>query len=193
MLRTLRRLLLPALTRAPRSAPGPDALVQVYQRADTLYIEPSDRTRLAEAGFWIATGEVTALAVETSDSALGDALLRAMARSRIEVAVPPKGTKLDGALLRAMGVRSRRAAMQGTRSCLLSREPARGTANGDVTTPARLRIEALHNGGSRGDDRGYRGLPEPFSVELPLESVATAIGQAVRKALQEATTVSRSE
>lgn len=190
MLRTLRRLLLPNRTRAPLSAPGPDALVHVYQRADVLYVEPSDRTRLAEAGFWIATGEVTALAVEMSDSALGEALLRALARSRVEVALPPKGTKLDAALIEAMGVRSRRAAMQGTRSCLLSREPARGTPGGDVTSPARLRIEALHNGGSRGGDRGYRGLPAPFSVELPLDSVAAAIGQAVRTALQEATVAS---
>lgn len=192
MLRALRRLLSPAPSGTPAPAAGPDALVQVYQRAGTLYIEPSDRTRLAEAGFWIGTGEVTVLAVETSDSTLGEALLRALARSRVEVALSPRDTKLDAALFRAMGVRSRRAAMQGTRSCLLSREPARAATGGGATTTARLRIEALHNGGSRGDDRGYRGLPEPSAVELPLDSAGAAIAQAVRTALRDATAAPRS-
>lgn len=190
MIRALRRLLLPNRSGAAVPAPGPDALVQVYHRADGFFVEPSDRTRLAEAGFWIGTGEVTRLAPDASDSTLGDALLRALACSRVEVAVPPRGAKLEAGLFRAMGVRSRRAAMAGTRACLLSREPARSTPGGGPTTPARLRIEALHNGGTSGDDRGYRGLSEPVTVELPIESEAAVIGQAVRTALQEATVVS---
>src|SRR5215217_4128290 len=104
MIRALRRLLRYA-TRFDAPAPddaafGPDALVQVYQRADGLYLEPSDRTRRAEAGYWIATGAVTVLAPDASDAVLGDALLRALARSRVEVAVPPRDAKLEAGLFR---------------------------------------------------------------------------------------------
>jgi hypothetical protein len=186
MLRALHNLLAPNRTSAPVPALGPDALAQVYQRPEGFYIELSDRTRMVEAGFWVATGAVTVLAPETTDAVLGDADLRALARSRVEVPVPPRDAKLEAGLLRAMGVRSRRAAMAGTRSCLISREPARAASLDGPATPARLRIEALRNGGTRGDDRGYQGCPEQPALDRPLDSGATDFGQAVRATLQHA-------
>ena len=184
MLRALRSLLRPSAPGERPPAPGPDALVQVYLRAGHHYVQASDRTRLAEAGYWIATGEVAVLAHDASDAELGESVLRALDRSRVEVAVPPRGTKLEAGLFRAMGVRSRRAAMAGTRSCLVEREPARRAADGVPATAAHLRVEPLLNGGTKGDGRGYRGLSEPRAVELPIGSGVAEVGRAVREALR---------
>lgn len=169
------------------AAAGPDALVQVYERNGRIYIEPSDRTRYAEAGYWIATGDVTVLDGEVSDATLGSAVLAALARSRVEVAVPPRDARLEAGLFRAMRVRSRRAAMTGTRSCLVSREPAERAGAGA------LQVEALHNGGTRGEGRGYRGVRDdgaaataPTKVALA-DATAAAIGAAVRAMLRRAT------
>lgn len=185
MLQALRRLLFPARHDDVPASLGHDALVQVYLRGEGTYVEHSNRTRLAEAGYWIASGEVTVLAPDAADQALGEVILQALARSRLEVPMPARDAKLEAGLFRAMHVRSRRAAMSGTRSCLVSREPS-GSAS---TSAWQLRIEALHNGGTSGDDRGYSGLPVPVVSELPLASDAETVGRAVRTSLQHATVV----
>jgi len=183
MLRELFRRPRPA---AAEPAPGPDALVAVYARAEHYYLEPFHRTRLAEAGFWIGSGEVTTLSADAADAALGSAVLEALALSRVEVPVPPRGAKLEAGLFRAMGVRSRRASMAGTLACNVEREPARS-----ATAPC-LRVEALANGGTSGDSRGYRGLPERHVVELPLggadatmDAFTALVGRTVRESLHE--------
>ena len=189
LLRALLARLLPDRHPEPAANPpaGPDALVQVYRRAGHLHVEASNRTRWAEAGFWVASGEVTTLDEHVDDTTLGGAVLDAVARSRVEVPVPPRDATLEAGLFRAMGVRSRRSAMSGTCACLVSREKE--------PIPS-LRIEALHNGGTRGDGRGYRALPgQPAPVDavtiIPLDVVApTTLGAAVRRALQVATLVS---
>ena len=189
MLRALRTFLRLGSPGEQPPAPGPAALVQVYLRAGRHYVEVLDRTRLAEAGYWITTGDVAVLAHDVTDAELGEAVLQAIGRSRVEVAVPPRGAKLEAGLFRAMGVRSRRAAMEGTLACLVGREPARPTAAGAAgaaATEAHLRIESLLNGGTRGDGRGYRGLSEPQVVELPDGSAAAVVGQAVRTSLRHA-------
>jgi hypothetical protein len=152
-------------------------------------VEVFDRTRIREAGYWIGTGDVTVLAHDVSDAELGEVVLHALGRSRLEVAVPPRGTKLEAGLFRAMGVRSRRAAMTGTLSCMVGREPARPAAGGGKATGAQLRIDALQNGGARGEARGYRGLAEPHVIELPADSPAAVVGQAVRTSLGHASVV----
>ena len=137
------------------------------------FIEPSDRTRWSEAGYWIATGRVTVLDSTTSDDELGAAILDALATCRVEVPVPPRGTKLEAGLFGAMGVRSRRAAMSGTRGCLVTREPP-----GEV-----LRIEPHEAADSAPDDRGHGGVPE-WIAELPAASLAPNVGCAVWAALE---------
>lgn len=188
MLRAIRKLLSPARP-SDATAPGPDALVQVYQRPAGFYVEPSDRTRTAEAGFWVATGEVTVLTPDATDAALGDAVRRAVAASRVEVAVPPRDAKLEAGLFRAMGVRSRRAAMDGTHSCMVSREPVSPATAGRSDALPRLRIEALHNGGTNGDGRGYHGIDGVPALELPVDTSVADLGHAVRAMLQQSTVV----
>jgi hypothetical protein len=154
---------------------GPDALVHVYSRGERFFIEASDRTRMKDAGFWVATGHVTELASHATDEEIGLAVLHELRRSRVEVAVPPRETKLDAGLFRAMGVRTRQAAMSGTRACLVTRLP-------ETTT---LRIEPLRNGGTSGDDRGY-AIIEDKAIELPAKSPVGAVGEAIREALTRA-------
>ena len=163
----------------PVAAPGPTALAMVYRRESRFFVEASDRTRQREAGFWVSNGQVRMLDDAVSDHTLGDTVLAAVASSRLEVPVPERGAKLEAELFRAMGVRSRRASMSGTRACIVTRESPDG----------RLRVEPQRNGGSSGEDRGYRPMPE-LARELPADSTAAELGRAVREALALATTAS---
>ena len=162
----------------PAHDDGPNALVHVYAREERYFIEASDRTRVKDAGFWVATGHVTELASHATDEELGLAALHELRRSRVDVAVPPPDAKLDAGLFRAMGVRTRRAAMSGTRACLLTRLPATTT----------IRVEPLRNGGHAGDDRGYAIVADQ-AIELPATATAKALGAAVRTALERAIVV----
>ena len=144
----------------------------IYTKGGRYFLEASDRTRREEAGFWIATGEVTILAATVSDPELGNAVLATLARSRVEVAVPSRETKLEAGLFRAMGVRSRRAAMETTRACGIARDVPEGA----------LRLEPQENGGASGEARGYRPIAEA-AIVLPPSSTAVEVGRAVRAAL----------
>ena len=154
---------------------GPTALATIYERAGQYFIEASDRTRWAEAGFWVSSGEIRVLDAAVPDEVLGDAILVALAKSRIEVPVPPREANQEAALFRAMRVRSRLAAMQGTRACVLTREPPEGA----------LRVEPQQNGGTAGSERGYRPMAQA-AVVLPPASSATELGRSARAALAQA-------
>ena len=130
------------------------------------------RNRPCEAGFWIATERVTVLESTTADATLGAAVLAALTTCQVEVQVPPRGTKLETALFRAMGVRSNRAAMLGTVACMVTRDPPDDS----------VRIEPQRNGGPTGKDRGYSPIPGCV-VELPADADAADTGRAIRMAL----------
>jgi len=177
----LRALFLGLRSARPSRAAGPTALATIYEREGRYFIEASDRTRWKEAGFWVSSSHVRTLEVAVSDDVLGEALRSALASSRVEVPVPPRNAKLEDALFRAMGVRSRRAAMTGTRACIVTSESTHGD----------LRIEPQRNGGSSGEERGYRPIAEAALV-LPGSSSATEVGRGVRSALARATTSGKS-
>ena len=163
----------------PPDARGPTALAMVYRRETRIFVEASDLTRELEAGFWVSNGQVQALDDSASDRALGETVLAALASCRVEVPVPERGAKLEAGLFRAMGVRSRRASMSGTRACIVTREPPEG----------HLRVEPQRNGGSSGEDRGYLPMPE-LARELVADSAGAEVGRAVRDALDLATAAS---
>ena len=171
MIRDLLARVLPG-TPKDASVPGPTALAMLHQRGAQYYVESSNRTRWREAGFWVSSGEVQVLDVSETDEAVGIALLVALAASRLEVPVPDRDGRLEAALFRAMGVRSRRASMSGTRACVLTREPPAGE----------VRIEPQVNGGSAGEERGYRPLPAKARL-LPADASAASVGRAARAAL----------
>ena len=176
MIRSLFHRLFSSNATPVASVPGPTALVQVYERAGRCFIEPSDRTRWSEAGYWVSSGRVAVLDTTVGDDALGGAVLEALASSRVEVPVPPRGTKLEAGLFRAMGVRSRRAAMSGTRSCMVTREAPDGA----------IHVAPLRNGGTSGDGRGYSAIAGR-TIALAAASAAPELGSAIRAALAIAT------
>lgn len=165
---TIRTLLGRLLGARQPGAPAPDssALVHVYLRAERYYVEASDRTRVTEAGFWVSSGRVVVLDGRATDAELGLAILDGLARSRLEVPVPPRSAKLQAGLFRAMGVTSARAAMAGTRGCLVTRE-----------RDGSLRVEPFGGDASAAVAAHSLGLPE---------GSATTVGQAVRAALARA-------
>jgi hypothetical protein len=106
-----------------RLRPGrPAALATVYLREGRILVPASDRTKLRTAGFWIAAPPVVTLDAASGAAAIGQAVLDALARSRVDVPVPDRGIDLETPLRTAAGVRSRRALMAGTRACWVNRD-----------------------------------------------------------------------
>jgi hypothetical protein len=158
-----------------RGGPAPDAdtaLVTVYVRGEQYFIEGYDCTHWQEAGFWVASGAVVTVDQAVSDATLGAAAVRVLSQSRLNVDIPTReaAPKVEAMLFRAMRVSSRKASMQGTKACSLSRNAARY-----LLTP-------LVNGGSSGEDRGYRPLDPVQTMQLPAGATTAAVGKALRDA-----------
>jgi hypothetical protein len=147
------------------------AHVSLYQRGDRMLICPDDQT---EAGFWIGTDRIAVLPADVSAAELGAAVHQALADSRNGVPIPEVSGKLplDAPLWRALGVRSRRAFMNGTRLCSILRD-------GSVIT-----ISPTANGGTSGEDRGWSDLAEQSTV-LSDAADASELGAAIHKALEQ--------
>ncbi|HEX5829764.1 MAG TPA: hypothetical protein VFY16_02210 [Gemmatimonadaceae bacterium] len=159
-----------------RLRPGAQpALASVFLREGRLFIQASDRTMMRTAGFWVAAGPVETLPRSAGPARVGQAVLDALARSRVEVPVPERGADLEAPLRRAAGVRSRKALMAGSRACAVNRE-------GGV-----LRVDAYHNGGTTGEARGYRPLPEEVTLTVPVDALADEVGRVVLTVLERAT------
>jgi hypothetical protein len=157
--------------RPPQAA----SLATVYLREGRMLVQASDRTDSRHAGFWVATPPVVSLDAAAGAATVGQAVLDALARSRVEAPVPDRGVDLEAPLRNAAGVRSRRALMMGTRACWVNREEGE------------IRIDPLRNGGASGPERGFS--PLPLSERCTLEATATAetVGRAVIAALERAT------
>ena len=156
-------------------AASPPALATVLLREDRIFVQASDRTAMRSAGYWVAAGPVETLAATAEPARIGQAVLDALARSRVEVAVPERGADLEEPLRRAAGVRSRRALRAGTCACSVEREG--GT----------LRIEASRSGGAAGEGRAGRPPLEEATIHLDAASTADAVGRAVLDAMRRAT------
>lgn len=160
---------------APSHPPPPyTGHAMVYLRQGRLYFEPLHRTVWETAGYGIAAEPVTSLEASAAPEALGRALRETLGHCRVEVPVPPEGTNLTAPLQRAMKVRSYRATLMGTRACSVYR------------LPEGLRVMALHNGGTRGDGKGYRTL-EGTEVLLAPDAPDERVGRALLGALEQAT------
>jgi hypothetical protein len=170
----LRKLLSKVMGRGGPPRDADTALVTVYARAGQYFIEGYDRTRWQEAGFWVASGTVVTLDQSASDAELGAAAVQLLSQSRPDVDIPTReaAPKVEAMLFRAMRVTSRKASMQGTKACSLGRNARRF-----LLTP-------LVNGGSRGEDGGYRPLDPVQTMQLPADATAASVGKALRDAFQ---------
>jgi hypothetical protein len=137
----------------------------VYQLKDRIFVHPWQKTT---AGLGIASEPYVSLPLDTHE--LGHAVLAALAESGKTVPHPASWKGQDAPLLKAAGVRSQKAFQTGSRFVHVEREGRT------------LRIEPSHNGGTKGDDKGFNPLPG-LALSLPLDSTAEAVGSAVRAAL----------
>lgn len=78
--------------------------------------------------------------------------------------------------LRAAGVSSERRLQQIARHCGIAREPGR------------VRLTPFHNGGTRGEGRGFRPLEEAC-VDVALPTSDVELGRALREALARCTAI----
>jgi hypothetical protein len=163
-----------------RTPGGSSAQAHAYRRADRILVRAFDRTVWATAGFWVASGPVATVPVTDAPGAVGQAVLDALARSRVEVPVPERGVDLETPLRKAAGVRSGRAFMDGTRLCVITRDERH------------VRVEPHHNGGNSGEDRGFTPLGDASAILLATDTDATSLGEAVLAALDRATATTRS-
>jgi hypothetical protein len=154
---------------------SPPALATIWLREDRIFVQANDRTMMRTAGFWVSVGPVETLDVTTDPARVGRAVLDALARSRVEVPVPPRGTDLQAPLRKAAGVRSRRALLTGARACAVVREGGE------------LHIEPPENGSSTGEDRGHHQSPEATPIPLGAAPTADSLGRAVLAALAKTT------
>lgn len=146
------------------------AHVSAYQRGDRMLICADDQTA---TGLWMGSDRIVALTANVSASELGAAVRSALADSRTGLPTPDLRGKppADAPLWRAMGVRTRRAFMTGTRLCSILRD-------GGVIT-----ITPTANGGAAGEDRGWSDLPEQ-SMVLSDTADAGELGGAIYEALE---------
>jgi hypothetical protein len=158
-----------------RAPSGPSALVHVFRRPDRILVQPFDRTVWTTAGFWVASGPIVTVPLTEPPVAIGQWVLEALTRSRVEVPVPERGAELEKPLQKAAGVRSGRAFMDGTRLCAISREAGR------------VRVEPYHNGGNSGEGRGFTPLGDGSAILLDSDLDAASLGDAVLAALERAT------
>jgi hypothetical protein len=141
----------------------------VYRLKDRILVHPWQQTT---AGLGIACGPYTSLPLDVDASALGESVFAALSQSGQTVPHPSSWKGLDGARLKAAGVKSEKAFQSGARSLTVER-----------AGPS-FRLEPSRNGGSKGDTKGFEPLPE-LSTSLPLSASAVALGHAILACLEQ--------
>ena len=145
-------------------APPIGACAQAYWWPEKILVHALART---EPGFYIIAEPWTTLPSNVDHATLGSAIREALLAFRSNVRVPDYQTlawkALRRARLRAVGVRSERQFMSGSKLVGIS------------TVGQNLHFTPTRNGGSTGVDRGYRDLPEGL-IEVPLTIDSEGIG-----------------
>jgi hypothetical protein len=129
-----------------------------------ILVHPLART---EPGFYISAEPWMALPSNVNHAILGSAIREVLLAFQPNVPVPdyrsPAWKALRLARIRAVGVRSERQFMNGSKLVGIS------------TVGQNLRFTPTRNGGSIGPDRGYRDLPEGI-IEAPLTIDTKGLG-----------------
>ncbi len=125
-------------------------------------------------GAYLESGCVI-LPLPASDESLGAAVLQSLDDFQFPFD-PPDYQAIRKNQLKAFGVRSETELHAQALHCSF------------VRRPEGFQFEPSHNGGSRGDEKGFRPLPEA-NFTLPLTSTPSELGAALRKAFSLSTTV----
>jgi len=129
-----------------------------YRLRDRYLFHPESSTM---SGGWLATAPYVSAPLDSGPETLGEAIAAALAASVSGVPHPTSWTGLSKPRLDAAGARSETAFTHGTRLVSVSLR---------ATTIA---LEATHNGGTKGQNRGFSELPAS-AKKLP---AATRLGE----------------
>jgi hypothetical protein len=131
-------------------------------------------------GVYVINGWLEILSADASDEALGRSIRTGLSRTEDGVAAPPHDdpdrSRALAALVRAAGARTYTAFVRASTLAL------------DVWTAGDdrgIRITPMHNGGTRGPQKGFAFLPERERT-LPVDAPAADVGRAAREALHHA-------
>lgn len=136
--------------------------VSAFRLCDRIFVHPNC---LTTAGLHIAAPDYLSLPLDAEPEAVGQAVSAALERSSAIVPHPVSWTGLAKPRLQAAGSKSEAAFVRGARLVEVSMDNAA------------LRLVATHNGGSKGDGKGFSPLP-PSAMTLPINATRTAIGVA---------------
>ncbi len=95
-----------------------EQMASIAQRERKLIVSSWSNTE----NFWIMNGWFAILDVETDDPALGQAIREALSRTKTGIPTPPRAELGNNPIRKALGLRSERAYMEGTRSVLVLAE-----------------------------------------------------------------------
>jgi len=142
-------------------------LASAYRLRDRFFFHPNSKTT---AGGWLATPPYVSVPLDAGPEALGEAVAEALAASVVGIPHPTSWAGLSKPRLDAAGSRSEAAFGRGARlvQVLL-----------DATT---MTVEATHNGGSKGDTKGFSELPAS-ATKLPASTRPRELGMAFSEML----------
>jgi hypothetical protein len=155
--------------------PGPREIAVCYRYDDRVFLCASCVT---DAGFRFDSEPYRLLSANASDAELGSALLEVLAGAKRIIPTPDREAARNARarLLRAAGLSSERKLQQRAVCCTIYRDPRE------------LRFTPSHNGGTRGDRKGFHHRSDT-SVAIPPNGPPAQAGEALRSALSRCTSV----
>jgi hypothetical protein len=147
-----------------------ERFASVYRRGEHYFVHSNAQT---VAGFWLASEPTVLLAIDCTSQALGEAVLNALKSGVFGVAAPSSGKyrALHAPLLAVAKVRSWSTLQRTASLC------------GVWHRGIEIVVEPTHNGGTRGESRGYDPLPE-YAIKVDPHCSAADLGVAVRSAFE---------
>lgn len=126
-------------------------LASAYRLRNHFFFHPDSKTT---AGVWLATPPYVSLPLDSDPKTLGEAVAAALAASVSGIPHPTSWAGLSKPRLDAAGSSSEAVFVRGARLVHVSLDAATMT------------LEATHNGGSKGDTKGFLELPAS-ALKLP--------------------------
>lgn len=143
----------------------------IYQFPDRLLIHPS---HYAEAGFLVSGEPYVSIQKDASEESIGLAILKALAESKGVVPTPTDWKSHSASLHAAAGVKSGTAFQKSAKLVTV------------VMSEKNITLVPTHNGGTKGDAKGFYGRPEK-RLSLPVNTSPRELGFGVHEALGQCT------
>lgn len=139
--------------------------VSVFRLSGRLFIHPNKRTT---DGVWLSRPSFVSLPLESTDEKIGETILALLEQSVGVVPHPRDWAGISKPRLDAAGVRTESAFMKGAKLV-------------DVGLDGDMSLAPQHNGGARGELRGFSPIPEA-RMAISAASSPSEIGAALASA-----------